>query len=392
MTRRSGSLGSRADDRILVLNAGSSTLKASLLRGQDMVALGATTLEWGGDSVERAPAVVAAILDDLGVADGSRLVGIGHRIVHGGPDFVVPTPVDAGVLARLQDVVALAPLHLPPALAVIEAVSRRLPAVRQMACFDTAFHARLPESARRYPVPAGWLDDFGIRRYGFHGLSVDWATGRAAELLGLPRGRARLVVAHLGAGSSVTAVDRGRSVDTSMGYTPLEGLMMATRSGSIDPGIVIALVRDGRRTLDEVDDDLLHRSGLLGVGGSGDMRTLVALARDGGADARLAIQMFVDRAAAAIAAAATRLPDLDAVVFTGGIGEGAATVRAAIVRRLGNLGIAPISARRRKGDVVLSASDARPAVICVEAREDLVIAEAVRLHARQLLGATTGQV
>ena len=377
MTRRSGSSGSRADDRILVLNAGSSTLKASLLRPGEPRALGATTREWGGSAVERAPGVTAAILADLGLADGIGLTGIGHRIVHGGPNLVLPTVVDAGVLAELRQVAAMAPLQTPPALAVITALAELLPGVRQIVCFDTAFHARLPEVARRYPVPPAWTRDFGIRRYGFHGLSVDWATGRASELLALPSGGARLVVAHLGAGSSVTAVDRGRSVDTSMGYTPLEGLMMATRSGSIDPGIVIALVRDGRRTLEEVDDDLLHHAGLLGVGGSGDMRTLVARARDGDADARLAIQMFVDRAAAAIAAAATRLPDLHAVVFTGGIGEGAATVRAAIVRRLGSLGIAPVSARRREGDVVLSAPGAKPAVVRVEAREDLVIAGAV---------------
>ncbi len=377
MTRRSGSSGSRADDRILVLNAGSSTLKASLLRPGEPRALGATTREWGGSAVERAPGVTAAILADLGLADGIGLTGIGHRIVHGGPNLVLPTVVDAGVLAELRRVAAMAPLQTPPALAVITALAELLPGIRQIVCFDTAFHARLPEVARRYPVPPAWTRDFGIRRYGFHGLSVDWATGRASELLASSPSRVRLVVAHLGAGSSVTAVDRGRSVDTSMGYTPLEGLMMATRSGSIDPGIVIALVRDGRRTLEEVDDDLLHHAGLLGVGGSGDMRTLVARARDGDADARLAIQMFVDRAAAAIAAAATRLPDLDAVVFTGGIGEGAATVRAAIVRRLGSLGIAPVSARRREGDVVLSAPGAKPAVVRVEAREDLVIAGAV---------------
>lgn len=380
MTRRSRSSGSsvaRPDDRILVLNAGSSTLKASLLRPGEPRALGATTREWGGNAVERASGVSAAILADLGLADGIGLTGIGHRIVHGGPDLVVPTVVDADVLTELRRVAAMAPLQTPPALAVISALAELLPGVRQIVCFDTAFHARLPEVARRYPVPPAWTRDFGIRRYGFHGLSVDWATTRAADLLASSPSRVRLVVAHLGAGSSVTAVDRGRSVDTSMGYTPLEGLMMATRSGSIDPGIVIALVRDGRRTLDEVDDDLLHHAGLLGVGGSGDMRTLVARAQDGDADARLAIQMFVDRAAAAIAAAATRLSGLDAVVFTGGIGEGAAPVRAAIVRRLGNLGIAPISARRRRGDVVLSEPRVRPAVLRVEAREDLVIARAV---------------
>ena len=367
----------RPDDRILVLNAGSSTLKASLLRPGEPRALAATAREWGGSAVERAPDVSAAILADLDLANGVGLTGIGHRIVHGGPDLVLPTVVDAGVLDELRRVAVMAPLQTPPALAVIAALADLLPGVRQVVCFDTAFHARLPEVARRYPVPPAWTRDFGIRRYGFHGLSVDWATGRASELLASSPGRVRLVVAHLGAGSSVTAVDRGRSVDTSMGYTPLEGLMMATRSGSIDPGIVIALVRDGRRTLAEVDDDLLHHAGLLGVGGSGDMRTLVGRAHDGDADARLAIGMFVDRAAAAIAASATRLPGLDAVVFTGGIGEGAATVRAAIVRRLGNLGIAPISARRRRGDVVLSEPGAKPAVLRVEAREDLMIARAV---------------
>lgn len=369
--------GGGGGDRILVLNAGSSTLKASLLRPGEPRPLAATTREWAGSAVERAPDVTAAILADLDLADGVGLIGIGHRIVHGGPDLVVPTVVDAGVLDELRRVAVMAPLQTPPALAVITAMADILPGVRQIACFDTAFHARLPEVARRYPVPPAWTRDFGIRRYGFHGLSVDWATQRAAHLLAATPGRVRLVVAHLGAGSSVTAVDRGRSVDTSMGYTPLEGLMMATRSGSIDPGIVIALVRDGRRTLAEVDDDLLHHAGLLGVAGSGDMRTLVARAHDGDAEARLAIGMFVDRAAAAIAAAATRLADLDAIVFTGGIGEGAATVRAAIVRRLGILGIAPISARSRRGDVILSQAGAEPAVLRVEAREDLVIARAV---------------
>lgn len=365
-------------DRVLVLNAGSSTLKGSLLRAGTERAIGSTVVGWGGDPVARASAVVAEVLDGLGIAPSAGgVAGIGHRIVHGGPDLVAPMVLDAGALAAIRAVVPLAPLHLPPALAVIEAVRARLPDVPQVACFDTAFHARMPETSRRYPVPASWTTTDGIRRYGFHGLSVEWATERAAALLGEPVSRVRLVVAHLGAGSSVTAVDRGRSVDTSMGYTPLEGLMMATRSGSIDPGIVVALLRDGRRSIDDIDDALLHRSGLLGVGGSADMRILVARAAGGDAAARLAIAMFVDRAAAGIAAAATRLPAVDALVFTGGIGEGAAGVRAEIVRRLAVLGIARIDARRRLGDRILSAPGARPAVIRVEAREDQVIARAV---------------
>lgn len=379
MTSRPGSGGG---ERVLVLNAGSSTLKASLLRAEGLTPAGSTVVDWSGDPVVRAPAAVGRVLDSLGVSAGASVAGVGHRIVHGGPDLVGPVRIDDEALTALRAVVPLAPLHLPPALAVIEALRGRLPGVLQVACFDTAFHARLSETARRYPVPPLWADRFGIRRYGFHGLSVAWATERAADLLGEPVSRLRLVVAHLGAGSSVTAVDRGRSVDTSMGYTPLEGLMMATRSGSIDPGIVTALLRDGRRSLAEVDDDLLHRSGLLGVGGSADMRTLLARATGGDGDARLAIAMFVDRAAAGIAAAATRLAALDAVVFTGGIGEGASGVRAAIVRRLSVAGLAPIDARARGGDRILSAPAARPAVLRVEAREDLIIARAV-LERRQ---------
>ncbi len=374
--RRRASTRSGTRDRVLVLNAGSSTLKASLLRVGENRPLAATTMDWSGPPAGRAASVVDAILETVGVTGADGLVGIGHRIVHGGPDLVAPRTVDAATLDALRGVVSLAPLHVAAAVAVIEAVQARLPAVPQVVCFDTAFHARLPESARRYPVPTAWLRDLGIRRYGFHGLSVDWATGRAADMLGMRRGQVRLVVAHLGAGSSVTAVDRGRSVDTSMGYTPLEGLMMATRSGSIDPGIVIALARHGR-SIDQIDDDLLHHSGLLGVGGSADMRTLLANASRGDADAQLAIDMFVDRAAAAIAAAATRLSRLDAVVFTGGIGEHATAVRAAIVRRLGLLGLGAIPARRRIGDVVLSTDGARPAVLRIEAREDMVIAQAV---------------
>jgi acetate kinase len=366
---------------ILVCNAGSSTLKASLLAARDAGPVASTTLEWGGPPAERASRVVDDVLDAFGIGDGHELAGVGHRLVHGGPEGGGPAVIDAATRRRLDDLRPLAPLHLPPALAVIDAARTRLPRVRHVAAFDTAFHASLPEVARRYPLPGPWVDELGLRRYGFHGLSVDWATGRAAELLGTSRGRIRLVVAHLGAGSSVTAVDRGRSVDTSMGYTPLEGLMMATRSGSIDPGIVIALLRVGH-DVEAIADGLEHRSGLLAIGGSADLRTLVDRAAAGDGAASLAIDLFVDRAAAGIAAAATRLRRLDAVVFTGGIGEGAAGVRAAIVRRLAAIGVPAIPARRRRGDVVLGGGGAHPAVLQVVAREDLVIAAAVRRRVR----------
>ena len=366
---------------VLVCNAGSSTLKASLLARDDERPLATTTLTWDGDPVECGPTTFDAALAALGLVDDGGteppIVGVGHRLVHGGPDGGAPVVIDARARARLEEARTLAPLHLPPALAMLDAARERLPGVPQVAAFDTAFHVTLPEVARRYPVPDAWVRELRLRRYGFHGLSVDWAVGRAAALLGLPRGRLRLVVAHLGAGSSVTAVDRGRSVATSMGYTPLEGLMMATRSGSIDPGILIALLRSGADA-DEIADGLEHRSGLLGVAGEADLRTLMVRAAADDDAARLAIDMFVDRAAAGIAAAATRLSRVDAIVFTGGIGEHAAPVRAAIVQRLASIGVAPIAARRRRGDVILSAPGVHPAVLRVEAREDLVIAAAVR--------------
>ena len=373
------------DRRILVLNAGSSTLKASLLRPGRARPDRAVTIDWDGDPVRVADDALARALAGLGDPPLDRLRGAGHRVVHGGPDLTRPVVIDDGSLAAIEAVTTLAPLHDPPALAVIRALRQRAPDLLQIAAFDTAMHAALPEAARRYPVPDAWHERFGIVRYGFHGLSVEWATGRAAELLETKPSRARIVVAHLGAGSSVTAVDRGRSVWTSMGYTPLEGLMMATRSGSIDPGIVVALVRDGHRTLDAVDDELLHRSGLLGVGGSADLRELLARAERGDDRARLAVAMFEDRAAAAIAAAATRLSRLDAIAFTGGIGEHAAGVRARIVGRLGVLGVPRVDARRRVGDVVRAAGDrqaGRPAVLRIEAREDLVIAAAVEAASR----------
>ena len=370
--RRSG-----ARRLVLVCNAGSSTLKASLLAPRDPRPIATTTLPWDGDPVARAAVTLEAALRELGEPPDGAIVGVGHRLVHGGPEGITPLILDAASRRRLDAVRPLAPLHLPPALAVVDAARTRLADVPHVAAFDTAFHATMPEVAWRYPLPDPWVQELGLRRYGFHGLSVEWATGRAAALLGVRRGRLRLVVAHLGAGASVTAVDRGRSVQTSMGFTPLEGLMMATRSGSIDPGIVVALLRAGH-DVESVADGLEHRSGLLGVGGDADLRTLLARSRAGDAAARLAIDLFVDRAAAGIAAAASRLPALEAIAFTGGIGEQAGSVRAAIVRRLATVGVASVPGRRRTGDVILSAPGAAPAILRIEAREDLVIAAAVR--------------
>jgi acetate kinase len=255
----------------------------------------------------------------------------------------------------------------------MRAARQLLPDMQHVACFDTAFHSDLPEESWRYPLPGEWVERWGIRRYGFHGLSVTWAVHRASELLERSREDLALVVAHLGSGCSVTAVDGGRSMDTSMGFTPYEGLMMSTRAGSVDPGILLRLAADGV-SADELAEGLAHRSGLAAIAGTSDVREIERSAQGGDARAVLALEMFVRRAAAAISAAATALRRVDGVVFTGGIGEHSAALRAAIVRRLWVFGVSSALADTG-GDGILAAGP--PAVIVVQAREDRVIAEEV---------------
>jgi acetate kinase len=355
--------------RILVLNPGSSTLKAGLLDGDDEATDG-TVVEWPA-AEERADAVVGDAVRQLG---GDTADAVGYRVVHGGSAYRAAARVDEALLDAVAELDALAPLHNRRAVAVMHAGRAALPNLPHVACFDTAFHASLAEEAWRYPLPATWLDPRGIRRYGFHGLSVAWAVRRAAELVERRSEDLALVVAHLGSGCSVTAVDRGRSVDTSMGYTPFEGLMMGTRAGSIDPGILLELMRGGVRA-DDLADGLAHRSGLLAIAGDGpNARELEARAADGDERARLALRMFARRAAAGIAAAATALPRVDALVFTGGIGEHSASIRSDIVRRLGSLGV-PAALEDPPSDAVVARGPV--AVVVVQAREDRVIAAEV---------------
>ena len=352
--------------RILVLNAGSSNLKASLIEPPGRAPAFERTTDWPDDGPDGAAAAIREVLE----ASGTPIDAIGHRVVHGGERFTRPTRLDDEAIAGIEALSDLAPLHNPLALATIRAARRLLPDVPQVAAFDTAFHATLPESARRYPVPDEWARA-GIRRYGFHGLSVTWSVQRASEILERPADTLGVVVAHLGGGCSVTAVEGGRSIDTSMGMTPLEGLMMGTRAGSIDPGIVFHRLRDGQPA-EAIELDLDRRSGLVGVAGTADMGEL--LIREAGGDdrARLAIEMFVRRAAAAIAASATNLSIIDAIVFTGGIGEHAHPVRTRICERLH---LVPLDGREREvdGDGWLGAT-AGPSVLRIAAREDVVIA------------------
>ena len=369
--------------RVLVLNAGSSTLKASVLDTPERGPLFTQTVETRADAPgatwQSGVESVLAAARETGV-DAATIDAVGHRIVHGGTQFRQPVLVDSAVADAIGALADLAPLHNPPAVATLRAGLRALPNVPHVAAFDTAFHATIPEDGYRYPVPEPWYSVWGVRRFGFHGLSVEWSMRRTGELLDRPTEALRLVVAHLGSGCSVTALDAGRSVDTSMGMTPLEGLMMGTRAGSIDPGIIFGLLRRGVAA-DAIEADLEHNSGLVGVAGTQDVRELLRREAGGDEAAMLALELFVRRAAGAIAAAATTLPMLDALVFTAGIGENSAMIRRRICRRLAALGVPEPADGGALHDEILARSVAGPAVVRVHAREDLVIADAVAVAA-----------
>ena len=358
--------------RVLVVNAGSSSLKLRLVDGDDRVEATADLPADGGSFDDDA---LADALDGMGRADA-----VGHRVVHGGPDLVAPTLVTPALTERLRGLVPLAPLHEPAALAGMAAVGLHRPGIPNVACFDTAFHASLPAAARTYPLPRAWREGFGLRRYGFHGLSHAWAAMRGAELLGRPPEALRLVTCHLGAGASLAAVRGGRSVDTTMGFTPLEGLMMATRAGSTDPGLLLWLQEEGGVALADLRQGLEHGSGLVGLAGTADMREVVERAAAGEADAGLALDVFVHRARAGVAAMAAALDGVDGVVLTGGIAEHAPVVRRRIVEGLGFLGLRlDLTANEdAAGDAILSAPGSPAGVVVVEAREDLQIAREVR--------------
>jgi acetate kinase len=353
--------------RILVVNAGSSSLKLRLLGPDDALVAEADVPAPQSRVDEEA---LAAWVRDVGDVDVA-----GHRIVHGGSRFAAAVRVDGAVVEALHALAGLAPLHQPKSLAALAAVSRVLPDVPAVACFDTAFHATIPPAASTYAVPAAWRERWGTRRYGFHGLSHAYASRRAAELTG---GR-RVVTCHLGAGASLTAVRDGRSVDTTMGFTPLEGLVMATRSGSVDPGLLLWLLEREELTVAEMADALEHRSGLLALAGTADMREVLAR-RDG--DARLALDVYAHRLRAAIAAMAAALEGLDTLAFTGGIGERAAAVRADAAGGLGWLGVAVDDGRNAAAtgdaDAEISADGAAVRTLVIPAREDLEIARQVR--------------
>jgi acetate kinase len=362
--------------RVLVVNAGSSSLKVRVLEGVDVVASSDLAADKGGFDRDG--------LDDF--LHDAQLDAVGHRVVHGGTRFTAPTRLNDDVVTQLRALTDLAPLHQPKSLAGIDAVSAVLPDVPAIACFDTAFHATLPEAASTYALPLDWRQRWDVRRFGFHGLSHAYAARRVAEIIGRPSAELRVVICHLGAGASLCAVEAGRSVDTTMGFTPLEGLVMATRSGTVDPGLVLWLQEHAGLTEHEVAEKLEHDSGLLGLGGSSDMRELLDRASTGDARARLAVDVYVHRLVAGIAAMTASLGGLDALVFTGGVGEHAPAIRQAAADRLAFLGVGVDAARNAdvSGDTEISAAKTSVRTLVVEAREDLEIVRGVRAVLGQL--------
>jgi acetate kinase len=386
---------------LLILNAGSSSLKFTLMETADHHVSMQDTIELDADAggadgsaarpaealrriiadVRRRPTSHAASPASSANADAGPLeiAAVAHRVVHGGARFKAPVRITPDVRARLEELNVLAPLHNPPSLAVIDAAMSMLPEVPHIAVFDTAFHAALSEEAAIYPLPWEWSVRWGLRRLGFHGLSHAYAAQRAAEMLGLDQDGLHVVVAHLGNGASVTAVRSGVSVDTTMGFTPLEGLMMGTRSGSVDPGVLLYLQRSGV-SIEDLDRGLNKKSGLLGVSGvSSDMRKVLAAAAAGDERAALAARMFAHRARQAIGAMAVTLGRADALVFTGGIGEHSPDVRAAICDGLSCVGLELDGRANHEAtpDAVISTPESRGNILVITAREDITIARAV---------------
>lgn len=359
--------------RVLVVNAGSSTVKLSLIGPADE-SLFECELEAPHSTVDPAKLRVA-LADGLGEADA-----VGHRIVHGGERFRHAVLIDAEIRTRLRELVALAPLHQPKSLAALDAVSAALPALPAVACFDTAFHATLTPAAYTYALPKAWRERWALRRYGFHGLSHAWVSHRAPELMAPDAAQLRVVSCHLGAGASLCAIADGQSVDTTMGFTPLEGLVMATRSGDVDPGLLLWLMEQTGMEELELARVLEHESGLLGLAGSADMREVLARAGAGEEPARLALEVYVHRLCAAIAAMATALGGIDALVFTGGVGERSPEIRARAVDGVSFLGPA-IDERLNdhvSADCEITATGSEVSVLVVHAREDLEISRQVR--------------
>ena len=388
--------------RVLVLNSGSSSVKYQLLDMRDSSRLavglverigeetsrlkhtpisgGGESREWTGPIADHEAALkaVSAELakDGLGL-DSPELAAIGHRVVHGGKHFTEPTVIDDAVLAEIERLIPVAPLHNPANLTGIRTAQHLRPDLPQVAVFDTAFHTTMPESAARYAIDVETADRHRIRRYGFHGTSHAYVSRATAELLGKAPEDVNVIVLHLGNGASASAVRGGRCVDTSMGLTPLEGLVMGTRSGDVDPAVIFHLARVGEMSIDEIDTLLNKKSGLIGLCGDNDMREIRRRIDEGDAEAELAFDIYIHRLKKYIGAYYAVLGRVDAVAFTAGVGENAAPVREAAVAGLEQLGLAVdggLNAVRSDEPRLISPAQARVAVAVVPTDEELEIA------------------
>lgn len=354
--------------RILVVNAGSSSLKLSVL--EEGRRLESSSIErWEGEEH----------LDPLHafVAEFGPVQAVGHRIVHGGPRLTGTTVVDDDVLDYLDSIVELAPLHNPRGIAGIRAARKVVDDRPEVVCFDTAFHAHLPTAARTFALPRDWNRRWSLRRYGFHGLSHAYAVRRGAELAGRPLAQLRVVSCHLGSGASLAAVVEGRSVDTTMGFTPTDGLVMGTRPGSVDPGLLVWLLQHGRLSVDELSTALDHESGLKGLSGtSGDLRDVLERRDAGDEDAALAYEVYVHRLIRDIGAMTASAGGLDLLVMTGGVGENSATLRSDVAAGLDFLGVALEEEANdvTTSDALISAGTTEVPVAVVSASEDVEVA------------------
>lgn len=388
---------------ILVINAGSSSLKFGLFDADARETLASGMIDWTADPPRAALVIQRRGKDEMrshaevadhrsalahavrsligaepdGSDDWPAVRAIGHRVVHGGAVFRESVRIDGKVKAAIAQLAELAPLHNPPALAGIAAAEVALPGVPQVAVFDTAFHSHLPPSAYVYPLPYEWYTDWGVRRFGFHGISHAYCAGRAAELLGRNLCDLRLASCHLGNGCSATAVHGGVSVATTMGFTPMEGLMMGSRPGWVDPGILVYIQQRHGLTPAQLDDLLNHRSGLLGVSGiSSDFRQVEAAAREGNDRACLAMEMYAGRVRAAVGALAVTMGGVDALTFTAGVGEHSASLRAAVCDGLECLGLRLDHHRNaaNQPDTDIATADSPGRILVIHTREELMIA------------------
>jgi acetate kinase len=357
--------------KILILNAGSSTYKFSLYEPNSLSELGEPQAPIWENEIESKDSL-KSLLGEMPIAM-DEVEAVGHRIVHGGREFQEPVLVTEKVKETIRQYIPLAPLHNPKGLEGIELMETLLPNVPQVAVFDTAFHSTLSRAASTYPGPYEWIH-LGIKRYGFHGISYEYCAARCSKLL--KKDSLKIVCCHLGNGASIAAIDNNRSVDTTMGFTPLEGLMMGSRSGSIDPGILIYLEQELHQSPEDLFKILNLRSGLQGISGAtSDMREILALVAKGKARAILSYDMYIHSLKKNIGAMAAVLDGLDVLIFTAGIGEHAAAVRASACKGL--MGIVLDEKKNAENNVEISSSDSKVSVLVIPTKEDWCIAHKI---------------